>query len=425
MPLHTFLKLFSLIIFISNFVLSESNFEFSGNLRLRAERQDGFDILSYGKNLSDDFILSRFRFNFKLNFSNELFFYLQIQDSRVGGTHFENDDFKGKNNPFSDPLDINQFYLRYNFLKKFELKLGRQSISFSDRRIFGPGEWGNTGRYIWDAIKLKYENKNLECNILYGSFILHNPDTFPDKRLKDTYGFSSYNQFKFKNFNLDFFYVLQKDNRGITKGEFQTSNTSANYSGFRFSYNFYNFEVDSTFVKEWGNFGGDKIDAYGIVFNFGYFLNRNSKINFQYVLGSGDKNPYDGKHNTFDGAYGGADTVLYGWMNLFFFKNIIEYRLELENKFSKKTELKVEYHYFLLEEKKDGWYSPSKLLARDKSGKSGKNLGAEIDLILNYNYSNNLKFIIGSCFFKPYEFIRKQFEESLTKWHFIQSTINF
>jgi hypothetical protein len=47
------------------------------------------------------------------------------------------------------------------------------------------------------------------------------------------------------------------------------------------------------------------------------------------VNGSGDKDPHDGKHGTFDGVFGGADTVLYGWMNLFFFQNIREHRLDL------------------------------------------------------------------------------------------------
>ncbi len=34
------------------------------------------------------------------------------------------------------------------------LKAGRQSVSYADNRVFGPGNWGNVGRYWWDVVKL-------------------------------------------------------------------------------------------------------------------------------------------------------------------------------------------------------------------------------------------------------------------------------
>lgn len=428
MPLLTFLKLFRnifLIFLIPAYIFSNKDLEFDGKLRNRIEYQSGFDIKSYWESKKDDFLLSRLRLNFKLNIFKELNFNLQIQDSRVAGTYYSWRDFLGGNNPYSDPFDINKFYLKYNFLKKFELKAGRQSISFGDRRIFGPGEWGNTGRYIWDAIRLRYENKNFESNLIYGSYVMHNPDLFPNKRVKNAYAIGSYNTYKFHKFNLDFFYVYQRDKRGVTKGEFSTGNLLAHYSGFRFFGKIFKFDVDTSIIKEWGNFGGDDINSYGIFLNIGYFLDENSKLNFQYVLGSGDKNPSDGKHNTFDGVYGGADTVLYGWMNLFYFKNLKEYRAEYFKNFSKKTSIKIEYHYFLLDEKKDGWYSPSKTVAREEEGKAGKNLGAELDIVFNHKYSKNFDILFGFSFFKPYEFVRKNFSNNIPKWYFFQSTIYF
>lgn len=427
MPLPISLKLFKFflfLVFISSFIFSEEFFNFKGNLRLRAEAQYGFDIKSYGKEKEDDFFLYRLRLNFEIRPSRKIDLFLQIQDSRVYGTYFKESDFKGKNDPFRDPFDINNIYVKYRD-NNLEMKVGRQSISFGDRRIFGPGEWGNTGRYIWDAILLKYNKGKIESNFLFGSYILHRPDIFPNKWLDGVWALATYNKINFDNQNLDFFYVHQRDERGNTKGESGTSDLKANYIGIRFYGNLSSFIYDGSLIKEWGYYGKDDIDSYGVVLNSGFLLKDNFKLNFQYVQGSGDKNPYDGRHNTFDGIFGGADTVLYGWMNLFFFKNIKEYRLEFLKDFGKNLNLRAEYHYFLLDEKKDGWYSPSGLFFRDKNGKSGKNLGAEFDLIFNYKYSKGLEFLIGSAFFKPYEFIRKNFENGIAKWHFIQSTINF
>jgi len=416
------LKFFKyLILFICPiFLFGEEILKFEGIWRVRAEEQIGFDTKGYGEGREDDYILSRLRLDFKLKPSKNLEFFFQFQDSRAEGTYFKNEDFKGKNDPFRDPLDINQFYFNYKFLKNFELKIGRQSISFGDRRIFGPGEWGNTGRYIWDALNLKYENKFVKSNFIYGTYILHQPDIFPDKRLKDLWAFGNYNSIKNLPFNLDLFYVFSKDKRGETVKE-------SNYIGFRIEGKFKKFLLDSTFSREWGKFSSSNIDSYSIVFNFGYLLDnqRNEILNFQYVMGSGDKNPNDNVYNTYDGAFGGADTVLYGWMNLFFIKNLNEYRLEYIRDFSKDFNFRVEYHFFYLDEKKDGWYSPSGIVFRDKSGKSGDGLGKELDIIFKLKYLSKFEVLFGSSFFKAFEFVRKNFGDDKAKWYFIQNIIHF
>jgi hypothetical protein len=50
-------------------------------------------------------------------------------------------------NPNEEFFEIYDAYLEYNqILKDLTVKLGRQKIFYGDSRIFGPGEWGNTGR---------------------------------------------------------------------------------------------------------------------------------------------------------------------------------------------------------------------------------------------------------------------------------------
>jgi len=44
-------------------------------------------------------------------------------------------------------------------------KAGRQRIFYGDKRIFGPEQWGNTGRWIWDAIKFSYKFKGNVINL--------------------------------------------------------------------------------------------------------------------------------------------------------------------------------------------------------------------------------------------------------------------
>ncbi|MGQ9472418.1 MAG: alginate export family protein, partial [Candidatus Aminicenantales bacterium] len=127
-------------------------FSASFSLRLRGELDHNFNIRSYGPGASDNFLLSRARFEFTLTPISFLSFHVQIQDAEVLGSRFSDADFSGKNNPYHDPFDLNQLYLDFQPNQAFFLRAGRQSVSLGDNRVFGPGEWGNTGRYAWDAL---------------------------------------------------------------------------------------------------------------------------------------------------------------------------------------------------------------------------------------------------------------------------------
>ncbi|MGB7297055.1 MAG: alginate export family protein [Candidatus Aminicenantales bacterium] len=111
----------------------------------------------------------------------------------------------------------------------------------------------------------------------------------------------------------------------------------------------------------------------------------------QYVLGSGDKNPEDGIHGTFDGLFSGADTVLYGWMNLFFWQNLREFRVDLVLTPAETLTFRGEYHFFGFDEEKDAWYFPGKAVRKDPTGSSGRRLGHEVDLTLRKKISGWLE----------------------------------
>jgi hypothetical protein len=168
----------------------------SGSYRLRAELQNEFHVKNFATGRSEDFLLSRLRLEADVRFSPSARVHLQLQDARVVGSSFSDQDFAAGNNPFHDPLDINQAYLELQPWKPLQLKIGRQAISFRDRRVFGPGDWGNTGRYAWDAAIIKLTNRWLESNWIAGRFILHDPDRWPNKWADGPTAFASYNSIK-------------------------------------------------------------------------------------------------------------------------------------------------------------------------------------------------------------------------------------
>jgi hypothetical protein len=402
-----------------------SEISFSGSYRLRSEIQDEFDIQTFGTGKTEVFLLARLRLETGIQFNQKLRIHLQLQDARVLGSSFP--DFSTGNHPFRDPLDVNEAYIEGRPIKPISIKIGRQTISFRDRRIFGPGDWGNTGRYAWDAARLTLTTQYLESNGIVGRFILHQPNQWPNQPAEGPTAYACYNSLKALPFQCDLFYVYKDDQRGITRGEKSTGNLAAHSAGVWLKHELGSWDYAATFAGQIGRHGSDKIRALGVMFSAGRKFNGPGLpyIQLQYIRGSGDKNPADGVNHTFDGIFGGADTDLYGWMNLFFWKNINEYRINWTFNPGKILSVRGEYHYFRLDQASDAWYFPGKVQRRDKTGVSGRELGHEFDLSARMQVTRFLELLAGSCLFFPGDFIQNTGESPRASWHFLQTTFCF
>lgn len=146
---------------------------------------------------------------------------------------------------------------------------------------------------------------------------------------------------------------------------------------------------------------------------------------FSHIYGSGDSDPADGKNQTFDGIYSGADTDMYSWMNFSFWKNTQQLRFDWEAGFTKTIFFRTEYHAFFLDKQKDAWYFPGKAMRRDTEGLSGNFVGQEFDFILRAKITSWVQFLGGFCFFLPGEFAKNTGESPVAKWAFGELTFSF
>ena len=400
-------------------------FSLSGSYRLRGEIQNDFTIKSYATGTAEDFVLSRFRLDFNLQVYTRLIIHLQLQDAYVWGFSIPDSKLLG-NNPVHDRLDINQLFLAYQF-SSIKLKIGRQQISYRDNRVFGPGNWGNTGRYVWDAAMLTLNNSYIQSDVIVGRFVLHNPDTWPNKTSEGPTAYAFYNAIKILPFDLDVFYVLNKDDRGITKGEINTGNLTSHTLGFWLNGKYENLNYTGMFAGQFGTSASDQIQSSGLVLSLGYDFPINWKpgVQLQYIYGSGDKNPTNGIKNTFDGIFSGADTKLYGWMNLFFWSNLKEYRINCSFSPYNMFTLLSEYHHFTLSDPRDAWYFPGNAQRRDTDGKSGVELGHEFDFSVKMKFFSFLELLTGCSFFIPGEFVKNTGKSPFASWYFLETTFYF
>ena len=148
--------------------LGPGKLDLGGSLRFRYEYFDNYNVKKYGTGQRDDVLLTRVRINVGYTLPQKLKVFVQLQDARFFLSSLDKDDF-GPSCPYLNELDLRQAFIQWREIGRSPLgfKIGRQTISYGDYRIFGPGDWGNVGRYTWDAGKILIPDRAGGCGCFY------------------------------------------------------------------------------------------------------------------------------------------------------------------------------------------------------------------------------------------------------------------
>ncbi len=389
-------------------------------LRLRFENFNNINDKYYGTNpklgtKNDSYLLSRVRLGLTHTLNDNLKVRISMQDSRVIGWGFKDEDWYSKefgmqNNPQKDELELSQTYLEYKN-SGFKTVLGRQKIAYGDNRVFGPGEWKNSGKWIWDALKVSYKQNNNFIDIFYGGTMLHDTDKFSLSHRHGYMGGGLYGHYEYKKSAAFEPIIAYKENGD---GNELYKNLENYYIGFRtYDKNIMNFFYDVTYIKSFGKktlLSSDKvdIDAYGYHADFGYNLKKlKTKLALAYTYATGD-NPSTKNTEKFDSVFGASDKY-YGRLNLFSWGNIKDYEINSVIKPSKDIKIKFEYHKFYADQPTDKWKSYQ--IATMKND----HYGDEMDVVVKYDYSKSINLVFGASYFIAGNFI----DEASTKNNFI------
>lgn len=442
-----FLIFLVLVVLRPDFLFAEtknnSKLLFWSILRFRYEYQNNFNIKSYGEDPvagdeDDGFLIGRLRAGLRYAPFENLILSAGVEHSLVWDLALEDEDFyKQKfgrqHNPYEDQWEPFDTYIEMkNILSHLSVKAGRQLIFYGDKRIFGPGTWGNSGSWIWDAVKGSYKFRHGFFDLYYGRTMIHDPDVLS---LTHRHGFESLGVYSHLSvpvggclINIEPFGMTKRDDHNKYKGEDGSyGDFNTYYLGARSYFkDISGFDFDLTFVKQGGDYSNDNVEAYGFHVLLGYHLkNLFSKpfLSVEYSFASGDSDPTDNKHETFDGAFGARDKM-YGRINLFKWSNLKDAQANLEVTPFTKVCVKAELHKFWLAEKKDAWYLNSNAY-RDKTGCSGDEVGREFDLLVRIDLPSKNQIQVGYGHFWPDEFAKKEASDVQADWVFVQWQIQF
>ena len=400
--------------------------DFGGQLRFRFERDDGLTVKGYDPGRDDQLLLERLRLEVRVRAGTQAQLFLQLQDAHAFLTRLGSGDFR-TSNPLEDTLDVRQLYVDWSHIGGTALgvRLGRQQISYGDQRVFGPGNWGNTGRFAWDAAMIKVDSSVVASDLWVGKYLVYQSRLWPDRPVDDFVTVVNYTQIKALPLRLDVFYVLKYDGTGATKGESGSGDLITHSLGAQAEGRWLADVLDAgaTFVIQRGTYGRDRVSAAGANAKVGLTapVAGRPRVGAQVTWGSGDANPTDGVHGTFDGVYGGRDIYFYGYLNLFFWANLRDYQAEVSIHPHPALTAFVDYHVFTLDERRDAWYTTG-LVAyrRDPSGGSGQALADELDLRVVWVPLEHFEVMGGLGRAWPRGFAERTGAATAATWSFVQ-----
>jgi len=420
---------------LKNIPLGPYRLDIGGSLRLRFENPDDFNIQRYADQrkstfVRDGFVLHRSRVDFDLRLNGRSRFYAQFQDSRVYDSDLGKDDFT-LGCPYWNSFGLRQMFIEHRHINDtpFGLKVGRQSIFYGDNRIWGPGEWGNVGRYTWDAVKLIAETKPAEVHFIYARRVSYDDGRFVDNHDANLDALGVYAMFNNLPYKLDLFWLSKLTDPHIIVGKNGATadlrtHTVGVYVDGKFASR---WDYHSTFAHTFGERNDARVEAYGANSRLGYTFATPWQpcLAAEYSFASGDSDPDDGLYRTFDGAFGAVDRM-YGRMNLFSWMNIHDFQLSYSIKPTVRTAVSLDHHWFYLDEARDAWYyCNGRSQRRDPTGRAGRAVGREIDLVISHKHNDHVKFQTGYAHFFPGGFLKKTGPAPDADWFFFQVLYSF
>lgn len=407
--------------------LGPGKLDLGAAVRVRREYFENFDLKKYGTGQNDDLTVTRLWFDIAYRLDADTKLFVRLQDARFWSDLYDEGDFVPAC-PHENALDLREGYLEWHHIgdTPFGVKLGRQLIWYGDELVWGCGDWANSGKCVWDAAKVLCHFEDSRLDLIYARRVVSDANG-PDRRHEAFEAFSAYLSAKGLPCELDVFYLGKFDTHDTTVGESGTNSLALHAVGSRvFWQASERVSAGGTIVAEFGEWGEDDVQALGGVASGTYTVEApwTPAVTLAYAYASGDDDPHDGVHGTFDPLFGSTHAP-FGLMDLTSWMNLHDYQVDLRLKPPWLTALVLSYHRFQLVETKDAWYFRERALRRDTAGTSGQDLGHEINVLLKKQVSPRLRMEAAYGHFFAGDFAKATEGGGDADWAYVQATLTF
>jgi hypothetical protein len=370
-------------------------------------RYEGTHNAGFKLNNNDSYLLNRSRLLMQIKPTSWLRIVGQAQDARAWL----------ETGPLAPPnenrLDLKLAYVELLDPEKkwISIRVGRQLINYNNT-IIANSEWRNQGR-SYDAVVTNLHFDRFRLGIFAASAVVPLDEGISHHQQgNNIYGmYGSIDSLVAPNSSLEPF-VLWRLNPSValeTSAKLKTGHESEQAYGIRWKGQlFRNLDYSVEGIRETGSAGTNSVRAWGTTDGIGYRFGEmywKPRIFGQYDYASGDKNPSDGRHGTFDTMYptahdrfGIADQ--FGWQNIKAIRGGIT--IEPHNRWT----VTGQYLDFWLASATDSLYNTSGgSIVRNSAGTAGTHIGEEVDVYTWYEINRHVNVGVGFAHILPGTFL--------------------
>ncbi len=360
--------------------------------RMEAETNKAFGSTEPAQ---DTFTLYRYLLHTDLKYRNLFRVFAQ------GVAVFEEDRDLALRATDEDRFDLQQLFFDLRVLGEdlpLTLRVGRQEMSYGALRFATTSNWGNV-RNRFDGVTLFAKGKTWDVDLWYLKPVIvqvKQRDRFDED--VDFYG--AYATYKgIPRHGLDL-YFLALDDTGNPRNPNGRAGDRDIYSlGSRFWGKTAGFDYETELTGQWGHWAGDTVQAWSWAVDGGYTFGDAAckpRIGAGFDWATGDDTPGDEKVQTVTPPFPSGHTF-FGYLDLVGRQNITAANVNLSAwAVPEKVKATLALHAFWLSEERDALYNAGGgATRRDARGNSGKEIGHELDVTIDWKVDAHSKVLLG------------------------------
>lgn len=372
--------------------------------RLESETDKNFGATSPSQ---DTFLLQRYFFHADLKHSEGLRFFVQGKSAHV------TDRDRGGFESLEDQSDIHQGFADIPLwfgARTSTIRLGRQELQYGAERLISPLDWGNIRR-TFDGAKVFMNLTDWRIDAFAVRPVVGDRRNLDDDNENvDFYGL--YSTWKGTSaLSADFYFLLLKDNEPAANSNGNLGRRTVYTVGTRAWGKYKNWDWETEAASQFGTFADDRVRAWMATIGGGYTFSDAiwaPRLAVLYDYASGDSDPTDGTHGTFNQHFPLGHAWL-GYLDLVGRQNIHAIKAQLKVNPSKKVSAWADFHTFYADQDSDTLYSAAggKLRSAPANGAGSNLFGYELDLTAKYIFDIHTTALIGWAHMWPGGFIQQ------------------
>jgi len=293
------------------------------------------------------------------------------------------------------------------------LRVGRQELQYGRERLISPVDWSNTRRRF-DGVKLFYKSEKFDIDFFYvrplNNDLREGLNRKPDEYREEQHFYGMYSTFRpIADHFFEYYVLALRDTGDLTNANGNVGDLSLYTMGGRAGGHTGPLDYEGELAGQWGKFAGDTIHAWMAAAEVGWTFKDTPwtprlAVGFDY--GSGDKDPTDGTHDTFNQLFP-LGHAHWGYLDLFGLQNLLAANVNLTFKPHERVTTRFAWYTFWNDATLDALYNAAGApVRRDPTGGAGHDIGNELDVTIAYQIDVHSHVLLGYSHFWGTNFIR-------------------